>query len=179
MATHKDIYIMIGLPGAGKSTWTQNTIKNSHLRPNQYKILSRDIIRAELGFTQNADEKALLSRQDEEKVSREFNRQLYYTINDDKIEAIFIDNLNLKARYRRNQVNDIVRMDFFSDLYYVVFDTPLETCIKRRDDQIDPIVMKQLYQTFKSNLPLIKEEASDYNISLIWEFGKDSSHLYY
>ena len=45
------VYILCGLPGSGKSTWC----KKYHPK---LPIVSRDIIRAELGFTSGPDEKA-------------------------------------------------------------------------------------------------------------------------
>ena len=43
------VYLLVGLPGSGKSTWC----KNDH---PELPVISRDIIRAELGYTSSVDE---------------------------------------------------------------------------------------------------------------------------
>ncbi len=47
-------YLLVGLPGSGKSTWCE---KNHPDLP----IVSRDIIRYKLGYTSGPNEKARLS----------------------------------------------------------------------------------------------------------------------
>lgn len=44
-------YLMVGIPGAGKSTWIANNL------PSDIPIISRDMIRVELGFTTSVNEK--------------------------------------------------------------------------------------------------------------------------
>ena len=58
------VYLMVGIPGSGKSTW---------IKENQPKlpVVSRDIIRAKLGFTSNADEKTVLTSGQERQVTTE------------------------------------------------------------------------------------------------------------
>ena len=58
------VFVMCGLPGSGKSTWASE----NH---GDLPIVSRDIIRAKLGFTSSADEKAVLTAGQEKQVTTE------------------------------------------------------------------------------------------------------------
>lgn len=53
-----NVYVMIGLPGAGKDTWIANNLPEAH------KVVCRDDIRAEIGLC-NAGEKIVASPQQE------------------------------------------------------------------------------------------------------------------
>lgn len=165
----KNIYILIGLPGAGKSTWTKDIIKASGLQDTQYVVLSRDIIRARLGYTSSVDEKALLDKAKEDKVTRVFDYDLEDAIYDTRIEDIIIDNINIKPKYRTALVEKVLGMNCNDDInfIYVVFNTPLDVCIERRDGQIDGDVMKDLYVQFRSGLTNIKSECAKYDIELV------------
>lgn len=129
------VYLLHGLPGSGKSTWAQSN------HPD-LPIVSRDVIRAELGYTNSSEEKARLNREQESKVSLEENRKIQNLIN--QKEDFIIDDTNLRKKYRTPLINTL-----WSAGYYVVgviFDTPLNVCIKRRSDQISPAVMKELWK---------------------------------
>ena len=86
------VYLLVGLPGSGKSTWS----KKHH--PN-LPIVSRDIIRAELGFTSGPDEKARLENWQEKKVTEEEYKIIrkYLRL---KVDFI-IDDTNLRKLYRK------------------------------------------------------------------------------
>ena len=89
-----NVYIMCGLPGSGKSTW----VKENH---PEAKIVSRDIIRAELGFTKDVDEKAVLSKEQEEQVTkREHELIRKYAM---KRKSFAVDDLNT-GRYRKDLI---------------------------------------------------------------------------
>ena len=48
------VYVMCGIPGSGKSTWCKQNYPD-------LPVVSRDIIRAELGYTKDAQDKAVLA----------------------------------------------------------------------------------------------------------------------
>ena len=52
-----DFYMMVGLPGTGKSTWTDNYIKNNWNRQEHFSVISTDDIITDIGsifgFTYN------------------------------------------------------------------------------------------------------------------------------
>ena len=68
-----NVYVMIGLPGAGKDTWIANNLPEAH------KVVCRDDIRAELGLCQPG-EKIVASFQQENLVTGIFNNNLKNTL---------------------------------------------------------------------------------------------------
>ena len=82
------LYMLIGLPGSGKSTWSEKTKINT---------VSRDIIRAELGYCNEGD-KVVLSGEQEDEVTKVFNERLVKHLKNG--ESVIVDNLNIKKRYR-------------------------------------------------------------------------------
>ena len=86
-----NVYVMIGLPGAGKDTGIMNNLPEAH------KVVCRDDIRAEIGLC-NVGEKIVASPQQENLVTSLFNTKLkeYARAGED----IAINNTNLRRRYR-------------------------------------------------------------------------------
>lgn len=147
-------YMLIGLPGAGKSTWC-------HTRHPDLPIVSRDIIRSKgegyefkefcLGFTKDVDEKSLLDFRKEQQVT-EKEHELMKKLAKDKRDFI-MDDTNLKTKYRKSSIQFLRTIG--AKVVGVYFDTPLETCIKRREGQIDAETMKQI--ALKFNTPETSE----------------------
>lgn len=138
-----NVYVMIGLPGAGKDTWIANNLPNTH------KVVCRDDIRAELGFC-NAGEKIVGSYQQENLVSAVFDQKLkeYARAGED----IAINNINLKKKYRMGYKRTLA--DFDVKWIYVVVEAPdLETNKKRREGQIPPEVFDRLVASYQPPTP--------------------------
>lgn len=126
-------YVMIGMPGSGKSTWIKNNLPD-------IPVVSRDIIRAELGFTASPDEKAVLSKEQEILVTqREFELIRDYAQSG---QSFVIDDTNT-GRYRKNLVDKLRR--YGVHIKFIRMRTDLETCIKRRNGQIPADVMKKIH----------------------------------
>lgn len=87
-----EVVIMIGPPGAGKTTYV-----NQHYANKGYEILSRDIIRAELGFCKNG-EKFLGTPAQEEEVTINIENRLIDCVCGGK--NVVIDNTHMKRKYR-------------------------------------------------------------------------------
>ena len=129
-----NVYVMIGIPGAGKSTWIKKNL------PPETPIVSRDIIRGELGYSKGADDKVVCKPWQEEKVSEiERERAKSYIA---KGKDFVIDDTNLGKQalaFIRSLKGSSV------NLVGVKISTPLEECKKRREGQIPGEVLDKLY----------------------------------
>ena len=138
-----NVYVMIGLPGAGKDTWIANNL------PETQKVACRDDIRAELGLC-NAGEKIVASRQQENLVTNIFNQKLkeYARAGED----IVINNINIKRKYRMDYKR--VLSDFDVNWIYVVVEAPdLDTNKERRKGQIPPEVFDRMVASYEPPTP--------------------------
>lgn len=136
-------YMLIGIPGAGKSTWC-------HTKHPDLPVVSRDIIRSQgegydykeycLGFTKDSDEKAVLDFRKEQQVTDKERELMKKLIKEGK--DFIMDDTNLKRKYRKQTVQWLRTLGV--KIIAVYFDTPLETCIKRREGQIDAETMKKI-----------------------------------
>lgn len=128
------VYIMVGIPGSGKSTWIKNNLGNIN-------IVSRDIIRAELGFTTDENEKVVLDKKDEALVTKvEYDYIRKYCA---KNVPFVIDDTNT-GKYRKELINVLRKYNRF--IIGINMHTPLDVCIERRKGQIPAKIMKQIYQ---------------------------------
>lgn len=140
-------FLMVGLPGSGKSTWIKNSL------PANIPVISRDIIRHRLGFTKSVDQKAVLSKDKEDTVT-EYEMGMIHNYlaqgND-----IVIDDINT-GKYRKGMIQFL--RDNGAEVIGVRMNTSLDTCIKRRDGQISPEVMQNIN---KRMIPLDDSEVDN------------------
>lgn len=140
-------FLMVGLPGSGKSTWIKNSL------PANIPVISRDIIRHRLGFTKSVDQKAVLSKDKEDTVT-EYEMGMihnYLALGND----IVIDDINT-GKYRKGMIQFL--RDNGAEVIGVRMNTSLDTCIKRRDGQISPEVMQNIS---KRMIPLDDSEVDN------------------
>lgn len=136
------LYIMVGVPGSGKSTYAKK-----HFPGASY--VSRDKIRFDLV----AENEEYFSKEDE--VFTEFintiNLELAYG-NDVVADAT---HLNPKSRHKllKNLDINLIRN---IEIIAVIMATPLEECIKRNENRkgtrayVPPEVIKKMYNSFKT-----------------------------
>ena len=151
------IYVLLGLAGSGKSTWTQTE------HPD-LPVVSRDSIRIELGYAKEG-EKVRLGKQEESKVSDVFMDKCnkYLTHGQDFV----IDNLNLTKRYRDAYHKEFLR---FAPRYeYVYIEAPtIEDNLERRKGQIPKSEIYRMLDNMEfpdpheyNSLTLIKQTAEE------------------
>lgn len=130
-------YIMIGVPGAGKSTW----IKNNH--PN-LPVISRDIIRERFGFAKPG-QKMVGNPTQEQRVTQEQDFLLKNYIQE-KVDFC-IDNTNLDPKYLQPIMRALNEASY--RVIAIRLNTPLEVCLQRRSGQIPQEAMERMWSKFK------------------------------
>ena len=138
-----NVYVMIGLPGAGKDTWIANNL------PDAKCVVCRDDIRAELGLCKPG-EKIVASREQENLVTGVFNNKLKMYA--DAGEDIVINNININRKYRLDYHRTLENYDV--NWIYVVVEAPdLDTNKERRSGQIPPEVLDRLAARYQPPTP--------------------------
>ena len=137
-------FLMVGLPGSGKSTWIKNSL------PSDVVVISRDIIRYRLGYTSGVDEKVVLSRAEENSVTSYERAMICNNLR--KGNDIVIDDINT-GKYRKEMINFL--RSYGAEVIGVRMNTSLDTCIQRRDGQISADVMHNIS---KRMIPLADNE---------------------
>ena len=137
----KNLIIMVGCPGAGKSTY----IKNMNMS-NSSKIISRDILRSEMF---GHSEKCVLDRDSEYAITKREISDLIRSLRDNKTEVIIIDDTNLKSKSIRRWIGIARQKVGESDdltITMVKVTAPLETILERRGSEILPEILKDLWE---------------------------------
>lgn len=137
-------YLMVGIPGSGKSTWIKNNL------PSDIPVISRDIIRHKLGFTDSVEHKAVLSK-DKENTVTEYENGLIHRYLSMGLDIV-IDDINT-GKYRKKMIQFL--RDNGAEVIGVRMNTVLETCIKRREGQISYEVMSSISSKL---IPLADDE---------------------
>ena len=114
----KKVYLMSGPPASGKSSWVRE-----HLTPG-CEWISRDNVR----FSIIKDDEEYFAHEDE--VFDTFIAYINQSLEDPRIDTIFIDATHLNRR-SRNKTLSRVRKYRIKELNCVCFTASLETCIAR------------------------------------------------
>lgn len=120
MMQRKNLFLMCGTPGSGKSTWVRKQIEESNVK-------SVHISRDEIRFAMVDEDEDYFARETE--VFNAFCSKIQEVLEEEEAANIYVDatHLNEKAR---NKVLD--RLDLRNaDLYAVDFNMPLDVCIKQ------------------------------------------------
>lgn len=151
------VYVMIGLPGSGKSTFAHKLVDDGYADV----IVSRDTIREELGYCESG-EKVVLSKGKENEVTKVFNETILDAAKNGK--RIIIDNLNLKAEYRNGYKSLLSNYDV-NWIYYYVEAENLSVNMARRKSQITENVFKEMIN--KLEWPTIDEYKDKDNFVIV------------
>lgn len=125
-----NIKVMIGLPGAGKTSMVEKYKKDNTV------VLSRDLIRAELGFCQEG-EKVVCTKEQEDQVTEVFEDRFINAL--DAKQDIIIDNINLKRCYRDSYKELAQGYNVYWEYIYVQAPS-LEDNYRRR-----PMISKEVF----------------------------------
>ena len=132
------VVVPIGLSGAGKSTWVKKEYPDA-------LVISRDTIREELGYVKPG-QKAVLSRQKEDRVSSMFTKKFIEAAHNG-VETIVLDNLNLKKKYRDAYKEQLALYSVEWVYAYVEADN-LEVNLSRRSNDLTMDVLKGMVMSF-------------------------------
>jgi len=154
-----NVYMMVGLPGAGKDTLIQNIILGNQFGAFDYNlrlmptveeadkavVLSRDDIRVELGFC-TSNEKIVGTKYQEDKVTKVFNDRLKDAA--DNGLDIIIDAINIKKEYRTRIVEMLSNYRTVVNYVYVEAEG-IDTNVGRRAGQIDRNTLLNMTERFE------------------------------
>lgn len=132
------VYMMIGIPGAGKSTW----IQNNH---PELPVVSRDIIRAELGMCEPGQKYAGTNDEENEVTMHEYIKMGQYC---SEGQDFIIDDTNTHKKYRKQMIDFLRKKG--AKIVFVHLNTPLEVCKERRKNDIPGNVMDRIHSRFQA-----------------------------
>ena len=132
------VYIMCGMPGAGKSTYVANNLQDA-------VVISRDIIRYKLGMTSSVDEKFVGTREQENQVTVYENELIKTAI--DNNQDFVLDNMN-GGPWLNKTIETIKSYNPNIKFIAINLRTPLDVCIERRKGQIDAETMVRISTRF-------------------------------
>lgn len=140
------IYVMVGLPGSGKSTWVQNHCRHDNKEDGgtNWAIISRDSIRVAQGICKPG-EKVVGTRTQEEAVSEQFDRELVDAVKNHY--TVLIDNINLTRKYR-DKYKELLRGYNIKWVYVYLQAPTLDDNKERRKGIISPEIFNSMIQRF-------------------------------
>lgn len=136
----KNLFLLCGAPGSGKSTWLRN-----HCKENQ--IVSRDAIR----FNLVKEDEPYFSREDE--VFNQYIAKIQELLDDDTFTAdIYCDATHLNEQ-SRNKVLDRLRLKNVFNIYCVVIRPSLEETLRRNAlrtgrAKVPDNVIRRMYKSY-------------------------------
>ena len=160
------MYVMIGVPGAGKSYYVENEL-------SKYECISRDLIRSEIGIK---GVKPQGNKKEEDKVTEIFNKRILDCC--EKHKSFVLDNTNVRKMYR-DEYTDMV-LKYNPKIVYVYIEaSTLEEYNDRRRKLMPLSVIDKMWGYFDfpeysecTELRIIKQRKKNWFkklIDFIWK----------
>lgn len=118
----KRLFVMVGIPGSGKSTFIRTHIDHFD---KQLKLVTRDTIR----FNLVSEDEEYFSKED--KVYEEFIRRIKKNLNDPNVNDVIADATHLSKGSRRKLFYNLGKSLKNIEVIALVLNTPLEICLVR------------------------------------------------
>lgn len=141
--SRQTLYITIGLPASGKSTWAKKLV---HDNPGQYKRVNKDDLRAMLDVSHwsNGNEQFVLDTRDY--IVREALKQG---------KNVIVDDTNLSEKHQERLELLVGHVNRGVDIELVLFDVSAEECIKRDSQRtgvakVGPKVIQSMAKSFET-----------------------------
>lgn len=131
------VYVMLGLPGAGKNYWIEHNLPS-------VVTLSRDDIRTEIGIK---GDKPMGDRSQEDKVTNILNKRYLRAVQDGL--DVVINNTNTLKKWREVLLEKVMEMPNPPKFVYVYVDAPLSLCIDRRNGLMPVDVIDRMERQFE------------------------------
>ena len=154
-----NLFMMIGLPGSGKNTLIDDLFDDNKIitlydgdeflyrfQEGETEILSRDDIRAELGFCADG-QKIVGTKEQEDKVTEIFNQRMLHAASCG--HDIVINNINLKKKYREEIVNTLSKeYNVITDYLYVEAKGIEKNIERRKNDGFSKETFEKMIENF-------------------------------
>lgn len=172
------LFLPIGIPGSGKSTWIKkNILENKNFSPSSFVIVSPDEIRKELtGDISDQSKNAEVFEEAKKRASEALN----------KGKIVIFDATNLNTENRLSLIGDILSLvkspdiyeNITKNIYYKIFDSSPEVSGERIRKDIEQSVdrsnvpqnvIERFYEVYKTSVRIIEnaqnlEEAFDFSV---------------
>ena len=136
-AFRSTVYVMLGLPGAGKNYWIEHNLPNAI-------SLSRDDIRTEIGIK---GDKPMGNKAQEDMVTSIINKRYLRAIHDGC--DVVINNTNTLRKWRDSLKEKVMDMPDPPKFVYVYVDAPIDLCNSRREGKMPLDVIQRMESQFE------------------------------
>lgn len=156
MTNNKILYLLIGPPGSGKTTFRNKIIREN----NNCSVFSLDDLRLQWYDNKDYENAFRLSCEDKNFFNKAFSE--FTKIVRQSPDIIIVDNTNLTEKRRKQYIHHGRNHGY--KIVAVVFHCTVNDCVKRREDEnadkhVNWFVVKTMYN--KLSLPVIPQECDE------------------